>query len=341
MTVRTLKRRLKSYHLSRRNENISEDNVRTLLRQEMQAAGGSLAGYRKMWHILRIQHHVHVPRKLVATILRQLDPEASIRRRRKRLQRQYISQGPNQCWHIDGYDKLKPFGFPIHGAVDGFSRKVLWLEVVKSNNAPESVAQLYLDAVRRYRGCPLQIRSDCGTENGVISAAQCYFRANDSWPMEGEQAHTFGTSTHNQRIENWWSHLKKSCTSWWIQFFKDFVQQRQLNLCDDNVKQCLWFAFQSSLDEVQLYWNTHHIRPSRHETVSGVPDILFSIPEQYGGFDCLVQVPDEKLQEVEMRIAQQETENGKIFQDYFNYLVDIQQLEFPEDYNDATNILII
>ena len=35
MTVRTLKRRLKSYHLSRRNENISEDNVRTLLRQEM------------------------------------------------------------------------------------------------------------------------------------------------------------------------------------------------------------------------------------------------------------------------------------------------------------------
>ncbi|XP_046841827.1 uncharacterized protein LOC124435940 [Xenia sp. Carnegie-2017] len=154
MTVRTLKRSLKSYHLSRQNENISEDNVRTLLRQEMQAAGGSLAGYRKMWHI-RIKHHVHVPRKLVATILRQLDPEASIRRRRKRLQRrQYISQGPNQCWHIDGYDKLKPFGFPIHGAVDGFSRKVLWLEVVKSNNAPESVAQLYLDAVRRYRGCP-------------------------------------------------------------------------------------------------------------------------------------------------------------------------------------------
>ncbi len=29
------------------------------------------------------------------------------------------SQGPNHVWHIDGYDKLKPFGFPIHGCVDG------------------------------------------------------------------------------------------------------------------------------------------------------------------------------------------------------------------------------
>ena len=42
-------------------------------------------------------------RQLVATILRELDPESSTMRRMKRLRRrQYISQGPNQCWHIDG-----------------------------------------------------------------------------------------------------------------------------------------------------------------------------------------------------------------------------------------------
>ena len=23
-------------------------------------------------------------------------------------------------WHVDGYDKLKPFGFPIHGCIDGY-----------------------------------------------------------------------------------------------------------------------------------------------------------------------------------------------------------------------------
>ena len=27
--------------------------------------------------------------------------------------------GPNQAWHCDGYDKLKPFGLAIHGCIDG------------------------------------------------------------------------------------------------------------------------------------------------------------------------------------------------------------------------------
>ncbi len=104
---------------------------------------------------------------------------------------------------ITGYDKLKPYGFPIHGAVYGYSRKVLWLEVTRSNNSPEAVAQFYLDAVKQNGGCPLQTRTDCGTENGIIAGAQCYLRADDDGPFSGEQAHIFGRSTHNQRIENW------------------------------------------------------------------------------------------------------------------------------------------
>ena len=52
-----------------------------------------------------------------------------------------------------GHDKLKPFGFPIHGGIDGYSRKVLWLEVVKSNNAPDVPAHLYLETVKQLKGC--------------------------------------------------------------------------------------------------------------------------------------------------------------------------------------------
>ena len=50
---------------------------------------------------------------------------------------------------IDGYDKLKPFGFSVNGAIDGFSRRILWLEVASSNNDPKIVAQYYLDCVRQ------------------------------------------------------------------------------------------------------------------------------------------------------------------------------------------------
>ena len=241
-----------------------------------------------------------------------------------------------------GYDKLKPFGFPIHGGVDGFSRKVLWLEVTRSNNAPETVAQFYLDFVRQNRGCPLQTRTDCGTENGVIAAAQCYFRSDDNGPMQGEQAHCFGTSTHNQRIENWWSHLRKTCTGWWIQFFKDLVEEKQLNLDNEYTKECLWFAFngilQNSLHEVQLYWNTHYIRPSRHETVAGVPNILFAIPEQFGGFDCHVPVSNQKLQEVQIRCAERQAEDENPLQEYFNYLMEFHELQYPSDHNEAIYI---
>jgi hypothetical protein len=201
--------------------------------------------------------------------------------------------------------------------------------VTRSNNAPETVAQFYLDCVRQNRGCPLQTRTDCGSENGVIAAAQCYFRSSDNGPLQAEQAHAYGTSTQNQRIENWWSHLKKTCTSWWIQFFKDLVENKQLNLDDEFTKECLWFAFngvlQSSLDEVQLYWNTHYIRPSRHETVAGVPDILFAIPEQFGGFDCHVSVPDAKLHEVQLQCVRRQTE-------------DENPLQYPSEYNEAIHM---
>ena len=31
---------------------------------------------------------------------------------------------------MDGNDKLKPYGISIHGCIDGYSRKVLWLQVM-------------------------------------------------------------------------------------------------------------------------------------------------------------------------------------------------------------------
>ena len=31
----------------------------------------------------------------------------------------FISKGPNFIWHVDRYDKLKTFGFNIHGCIDG------------------------------------------------------------------------------------------------------------------------------------------------------------------------------------------------------------------------------
>ncbi len=51
---------------------------------------------------------------------RLFDPEGVESRKRRILQRRiYRNPGPNFAIHIDGYDKLKAYGFAIHGAIDG------------------------------------------------------------------------------------------------------------------------------------------------------------------------------------------------------------------------------
>ena len=102
MTVRTLRRKLQKYNLKKKNVNTDEQELRTIIQQEIEGAG-RLAGYRKIWHVLRIKHHIHAPRKVVADIVHDLDPEASRARKGNRLKRRkYMSFGPNHCWHIDG-----------------------------------------------------------------------------------------------------------------------------------------------------------------------------------------------------------------------------------------------
>ena len=115
-----------------------------------------------MWHALRTEGH-QVPRSVVEELMRELDPVGCETRRAKRLRRRtYRVPGPNFCWHTDGYDKLKPYGFPIHGFIDGWSRKIIWLRVARSNNKPEIPASFYLQSIQEY-GCPVKLRRDCGS----------------------------------------------------------------------------------------------------------------------------------------------------------------------------------
>ena len=102
MHLRTLKRKLSDMGLKRRENNYNEPDIERLIRAEI-AGAGSLAGYRNIWHALRLVHHVHVPRSLVARLMKRIDPDAVQRRRARRLtRRNYVSPGPNFCWHIDG-----------------------------------------------------------------------------------------------------------------------------------------------------------------------------------------------------------------------------------------------
>ena len=90
----------------------------------------------------------------------------------------HIFQGPDYLWHMDGYDKLKPFGFAMHGGCTEdasmgllieyriflnfacdyrYSRCILWLHVGPSNNDPYIIAGYYLECVETVQGAYINI----------------------------------------------------------------------------------------------------------------------------------------------------------------------------------------
>ncbi|XP_021366608.1 uncharacterized protein LOC110458943 isoform X2 [Mizuhopecten yessoensis] len=78
--------------------------------------------------------------------------------------------------NVPRYDKLKPYGFPIHGCIDGFSRKIIWLKIGPTNNDPVVVAFNFAQCVDELKGCPMVLQSDPGTENCVMGSLQYLFR---------------------------------------------------------------------------------------------------------------------------------------------------------------------
>ena len=124
-----------------------------------------------------------------------MDPEGTESRRRHKFRRRiYSNPIPNYAWHIDGHDKVKPFGFAIHGAIDDYSRKVLWLKVPRWNSLPSIIGSIYLVGCSGTNGCPFKLITDLGTENVLTAAMQAFFQQD----IDG---HQYVPSPRPQRIE--------------------------------------------------------------------------------------------------------------------------------------------
>ncbi|VDI62362.1 Hypothetical predicted protein, partial [Mytilus galloprovincialis] len=101
---------------------------------ELRSEGYANLGYRSMWRLLNTHYNLTVTQETVRLCLRAVDSVGVESRKRYRLHRRsYFNSGPNYLIHIDGYDKLKSYGIAIHGAIDGYSRRILWLKAGPSN----------------------------------------------------------------------------------------------------------------------------------------------------------------------------------------------------------------
>ena len=175
----------------------------------------------KMMHLECIQAGYVVTQEMIRRLLKILDPHSVQLRRRNRLQLCMCQNpDPNLLWHLDSYDKLKPYGICMNGAIDGFPWMVIWLHAYSTNSDPKIIAQYFIDEVSSRNGPAAQIRSDLGTENRYFEQMQMFVR-HDHLDNFLHRCYLYGSSNHIQRIGNWRGFLRKQHAEFWMTLFQD------------------------------------------------------------------------------------------------------------------------
>lgn len=150
----------------------------------------------------------------------------------------------------------------------------------------------------------------------------------------------YGTSPGNQRIEAWWSFLRRNRSQWWIELFESLVEFGAFhpgNIMEtDCLRFCFMSLFQHDLHHVRRQWNIHRIRPSAGARCPpGIPDELYFLPHP-PAFDCLTVSQATLSQQI---LDQLQEKNVCADQDFFDYLVYICNANgwsLPDCIDDAT-----
>ena len=222
LSIRHLRRLLSNMDLRRRKYSTLSD-ITAFIESQLQGSG-ALHGYRIM-HAKCIENGLRVKKEDVRLILQELDPEGVKQRASRRLaRRSYFAKGPNFIWLFDGYDKLKLFDIAIHGSIDRYSRKIMWMNAYHTNKDPIGIGGHLVECVQDCGGCPRIVRGDRGTENVYVKGFQESMRRNHT-DRFANRPYMEGTSAHNQRIEAWWSFLRKQCAQFWMDIFNSLKEE--------------------------------------------------------------------------------------------------------------------
>lgn len=281
----------------------------------------------------------------VRRIIKSIDPDGVTRRQRRRLhRRKYISQGPNFVWHIDGHDKLKPFGFSIHGCLDGFSRKVMWLEVGPTNKMPEIVAKYYLDTVKKIGGIPMQIKADDGTEHALIEPIHILLRNLDADDEEAMESFSIITSPQNQRIEAYWSILQRDRIGWWRRFLRDISDMDLFSNDDPVLVDCIRFCFmeliRNDLNSIRTQWNSHIISKSRNAGPRGRPDSMFYLSHLFEAENMIIKVDAAEINEFYSDVTANVLDYSEEFQDFATTVMHEEGKGLPQNPTEALDLYL-
>ena len=204
---------------------------------------------------------IRVQRSRLRASIHRVDPTGVETRRRFTVQRRvYSVPHPNYIWHIDGTHKLIRWRLVIHGAIDGFSRSVVYLKC-SNNNCAATVLTSFQQAVQTF-GAPLRIRSDHGGENIGVWDYMLHQYNNPSCVITG-------SSTHNERVERLWRDVNRCVTMPFADTFRELEGLGLLDPLNEVDVFCLHNILpriNQCLSEFQESWNHHTISTEHNMT---------------------------------------------------------------------------
>ncbi|KAK7013506.1 Integrase catalytic domain-containing protein [Favolaschia claudopus] len=216
---------------------------------------------------------IHVPVRRIQESLWRVDAIGVLVRWNGVIKRRvYKVRGANALWHMDGNEKLRPWGFYVHGCVDGHSRMIIYL-VCCNNKRSATVEALFMHTVSIF-GWPSRMRGDFGKENNGVERRMII-----RWG-EAHRAYIRGRSTQNIRMERNWRDVRKDT----LEFFREiFMYLQEINLLDmENPihRVCLFVVFQPriqrSLEETIASWNRHKLRTAGNKS----PQAIFELSKE-------------------------------------------------------------
>lgn len=162
--------------------------------------------------------------------------------------------------------------------------------------------------VRSTGKIPKLIRSDKGTETGLIACSHTLLRQASKPNLPFEKAYFFGKSVKNQRIEAWWNILTDGQTESWKQYFarlesEDLFQEDKIDVA------CLQFIY---MDMLRIHilrcvdiHNNHSIHKQAkrdHYLPTGKPFKMYFYPESEIDYSRFAD--NHVLKQLELEVAQ-------------------------------------